>query len=159
MLKESKTKRILFALAVLRLRVDELESFVNYVSAMTPRGLHLILRRIEQDMTEFRIGDEFSKSNEDRFQNSTASQVTDRILLLLRSEAKLERVEIVKGLTELLSKDHGGESLPPFSPKKSLSDWLSTLSKKIGPSTLLHAATVLRNRSVHEQKSPWPLDR
>jgi hypothetical protein len=152
-------KRVFLALAALHLRRDELDGFMRFAMRLGAVELHRVLQRIEQDMLLAGIEYDSSKRKETIFRSASANEVVNRVLVLLKNEARLSSGEIIDGLTEILAKENEVEILPRFVAKKSVADWLSAVTKAVGPSRMLQAATMLRNRRVHDKISPWPLDK
>src|SRR5690348_2378932 len=95
-----RTKRVLLALAALHMRRDEIDEFQKFVTLLPPGELHGMLRQIEQDMLLFGVGDKDSSRKEALFRSSTANETVNRVLTLLRNEARLGSPQIVDGLTE-----------------------------------------------------------
>jgi hypothetical protein len=153
----SGTKRILLALAALHLQPDELQDFARLMRELPPQRLLQLLRQVEEDAVVMEFDEDKLRRKDAIFRSSTANEVVERALFLLRSEANLKTEEIVGGLRELLE---GANSLvlPRFVPKRSLSDWLYAVAKIVEPSKLLQAATVLRNRRIHDPR-PWRLEK
>lgn len=153
-----RTNRILFALAALRLKREEVDEFVRFVNKSSPGHIFKLFRQIEQNMSLFAVSDDTNGVHgAGAIESSTTTDVVNRVITLLKHEARLTNDEIVDGVTEALDKD--SSILPRFVAKKSLAEWLSSVSRTVGASKLLHSATVLRNKRVHEPPSPWPLDK
>ena len=88
------------------------------------------------------------------------SDVPMRVEFLLRSEAGLQVNQAAFELLESLKRERpsmDGVLKPPN--KESLHRWLQKLLLHIGPSEMLHHATLVRNRYVHRTEQDWPLRR
>ena len=86
------------------------------------------------------------------------SDVPGRVVFLLRSVAGLT---VRQAATELLSSMEqqcpdivNTTKLPR---KEGFYVWLQRLSKRVGPSDLLHHAVLVRNKYVHSPMQDWPL--
>jgi hypothetical protein len=89
---------------------------------------------------------------------STVSEVGRRVHKLLRDEAGMTNDEVVKAF-----KQHFRETDPsrarkikPLS-KKSLASWVDGLTDIYSPSEILHIATIIRNKRVHDGSLDWGL--
>lgn len=102
--------------------------------------------------------------NEELFSSPTVSadhsSAAGRIVALLRDEAHMSTREAVEELSlALLEKFpdlRKNDALPQLS-KKSFDVWLEKLARIVPPRELLHLATVIRNRRVHQVSKDWTL--
>ena len=87
-----------------------------------------------------------------------ASDVRSRVEFLLREEAGLTVNRAASELLTLLKRERPGVFDAVKAPnKESLYNWLLRVSSNIEPSELLHHATLIRNKYVHNTDSDWPL--
>lgn len=81
-----------------------------------------------------------------------------RIEHLLRVEAGLTVREAATKLIEMIAERSNEESRDLRPPNRvSFYNWLLKVSKRVSTSMLLHHATVIRNRYVHDDDTDWPL--
>lgn len=88
----------------------------------------------------------------------SGSDVPLRVVTLLKFEAGLTVKEAALELLNSLEQRRPGisETIKPPN-KESFYGWLQRLSKRIEPSELLHHASRIRNRYVHQVEQDWPL--
>ena len=87
-----------------------------------------------------------------------SSDVPMRVEFLLRNEAGLKVRQAALELLSSLKRERpsmAGTMKPPN--KESFCKWLKKLLRQIEPSELLHHATLVRNRYVHDTEQDWPL--
>lgn len=86
------------------------------------------------------------------------SDVRSRVEFLLREEAGLTVNQAALELLASLKRERPGlfEMVKPPN-KESLYDWLRRVLPRIEPSELLHHATLVRNKYVHDTDREWPL--
>ena len=87
-----------------------------------------------------------------------ASDVRRRVELLLREEAGLTVNRAASELLTSLKRERPGVFDTVKEPnKESLYNWLRRVEPNIGPSALLHHATLIRNKYAHNPDRDWPL--
>lgn len=84
------------------------------------------------------------------------SDVGMKIERLLILEAGLPRAVAIEQLTSVLQSRFPSISVPPEA-RKGFRPWIRKLTSLIPEKELLHIATSLRNRMVHETPSDWRL--
>ena len=86
------------------------------------------------------------------------SDVRRRVEVLLREEAGLTVDRAASELLASLKRERPGVFDTVKAPnKQSLYDWLRRVSSNVEPSELLHHATLIRNKYVHNTDTDWPL--
>ena len=98
------------------------------------------------------------KSHSLRKPHRPSSDVRSRVEVLLKEEAGLTVKQAALELLASLRRERPGafETVGPPN-KESLYRWLQRVLPKIGPSELLHHATLVRNKYVRDTDSDWPL--
>lgn len=88
----------------------------------------------------------------------TGSDVPMRVECLLRDEAGLKVSQAAAELLRSLEQKRTNLAVAVKPPnKESFYNWLQKLLRQIEPSELLHHATLVRNRYVHNTGQDWPL--
>ena len=84
--------------------------------------------------------------------------VRKRVEFLLREEAGLTVNRAASELLASLKRERRGvfDTVKPPN-KESLYSWLHRVFQNIEPSELLHHATLVRNKYVHDTDTDWPL--
>jgi|ERR1043166_3694497 hypothetical protein len=84
------------------------------------------------------------------------SEVDHKIERLLLLEAGLPKLTAIELLTEELRHRLPGVPIPPDS-RKGFHSWIRKLTSVVSEKELLHIATKLRNRYVHDRPPDWRL--
>jgi hypothetical protein len=91
---------------------------------------------------------------------SSVSALGERVTRLLREEAGLTASQAASELRKALVKNGliRDVDVPEIS-RKSFSDWIDRLSKKVKEKDILNIATIVRNRYVHGPVVDWNLSK
>lgn len=152
--------RALIVLAALKLRPSELLELHRFLADASPMAFVEIMRSLEREIfsSKQRHLIDFVE-REETSPRTPNDDVVTQIIFLLRGQASFSNPEIAKGITSQLRKEKIHKNIPPYDPKKGIANWLEIVSSQVGPSRLLHLATLLRNNRAHTGKSPvWNLD-
>ena len=154
-----ETRRSLIVLAALRLKTADLIRLDRYLRALSPEQFVNIIKNLEAEHIDMEE-QEREENSPDLLARSTDDAVVDQAISLLRREARLDNRAIVEALHRELSwGDPPIGSAPNYDPRKSIANWLIQVSRAVGPSQLLRAATKVRNKVVHQGARPWSLER
>lgn len=151
--------RSLLALAALGLSARELTELHKMLVGMSPRDFIASIEAIKRDFLLRRQRSTDLLERHEEVSTTTARETARQVLFLLRQQAGLSNSEIVEEIFGALKRDKVVHGLPPFVPGKAIQTWLAAVSMKVGPSKLLHLATVLRNRIVHSERPEWSIDK
>ena len=141
--------RILLLLAGTRLTSSDLQTFGRWVERNGSRGLADAIQRLRQVASDSELPPHTNVL--------VPSDVSRRIEQLLIGETGLTKIEAAKRFRAMLSKDFK-IVVPPLS-RTNFGTWMSRLAAKVPESTLLQAATRVRNERVHAPRLDWPLKR
>lgn len=104
----------------------------------------------------------FLRNRDSTFESSPARLTQEDFALkverLLKLEARLSNRVAAEMLIDAIgpTKSRASRIRPP-AQKESFRRWLEKLAHDVSPSELLHHATMIRNRVVHEPGGDWPL--
>jgi hypothetical protein len=97
-------------------------------------------------------------STDDERTRSLQNRVLEQIIRLLQREARLSPQESADRLRKSLLEARGEHrEFPNFRTKDGFRKWLIQVLGTVPPSELLHHATKVRNTTLHERPTDWPL--
>jgi hypothetical protein len=135
-------------------REREIVEFAEYVAARRPRELVvdvLELRELMGDVSQDRIFEPPTIGFD--IQTNGLDEKIERLLI---SDAGLPRTIAIEELTKMLNERFPGIRVPPES-RKGFRLWIQKLCALVPEKELLHLASSLRNRVLHEAPSDWRL--
>lgn len=158
---KQKPVSILMTIASSEVDVHSLSEFARWVHRIGPSELVkavMHVRRVAKDV--LRDSSQSSgryvprKHSERRVSPRGASSAVRRTETLLQKELGLSVSAAASLLLPVLANTLGRlpENAAP-KPKESFDRWLRRLTRDVSPSQLLHVASMIRNRTVHD----WPL--
>jgi len=145
--------RICQLLASSGFREQEIADFAHEVCQSTPAAFVDYVRHLRKFLSESTQDRDFDIPNNSRLLKSDVETKIERLLI---QEAGLPRAVAVEQLTTLLQSRFPNSKLPPEA-RKGFRVWIRKLTALIPEKELLHIATSLRNRMVHEAPSDWRL--
>lgn len=149
-------ERICLLLATAEIRDREIEEFLSRVQIY---GVSTT-RRYISSLRQFSIPHAIEMADYPSHRSSSRSFENDglaeKILRLLIGDAGLTRSQAIEILNSEIDFRHPGLSIPRDS-RKGFHSWISRLIEIVPESELLHIATQIRNRFVHDGESDWKL--
>lgn len=148
-------RKILMMLAASDFRESDLITFANTVQRIGPEELLRHVYRARKLLSDWPLDDDDLQHAQVKSPRG-GSKTRERIEQLLIEEAGLPKMMAVELLARELQRRHPNESLPSES-RKGFALWLEKLERVATESELLHIATQIRNKYVHETRSDWRL--
>ena len=158
-----KLHRVLLLLAGSGLSYKDIREVVTEMWHLPPRDLadaimHLRQKAIDPLEDAGSMPGGSRRPNAPKTAHRPASDVRRRVEILLREEAGLTvKIAASELLTSLKRARPGMFDAVGLPNKESLYRWLGRVSPDIEPSFLLHHATQIRNKYVHNTDKDWPL--
>lgn len=148
--------RICFLLAAADIKDRDIAEFLSRASISSISSTCQYISSIRQSFTSHSM--EIAERHDYRpsLRNHFADEITDKIRTLLIENSGLTRTQAMEILSRELELRHPELPIPRDS-RKGFHAWLSKLIEYIPESELLHIATQIRNRFVHDNDSDWRL--
>ena len=144
-----------------RIEISQIVKELQYLSPSLLADSIQYLRHNELDILDDVADSILSgahKPHRSKGSRRAGNDVPMRVELLLRNEAGLKVSQAALELLSSLERERGGMAGTMKPPnRESFYSWLNKLLRQIGPSELLHHATLVRNRYVHNTGQDWPL--
>lgn len=150
--------RIMLAIAALELSPPELHRVMIELQSMPPDEIGARISYLRKSLPRHLFEDFRIRSSTNHGLRYRDVSVGERVERLLKDEAGLSTSQAIERLSSRLTERNLIEKtdVPPLS-RKSFSDWVTRLSKRVAPKDILQAATIIRNEYVHSPVNDWTL--
>ena len=135
-------------------RERDIVEFAQTLLQVGPRTFEEDVLAMKRLLVELQIATPYDSPSHSS--SEPMSEIVDKIEQLLTRETRLPKLMAIELLSSELLQRYPNISIPPES-RKGFRAWIHRLTNIVPEKELLHLATSIRNRYVHERQPDWRL--